>query len=179
MGDDVAVIQRVLQGDVESFRALVERYQGLLFGFLRNLLSNAADCEDLAQEVFLAAFQNLAAYQPAQARFSTWLLTIARNKCLNLLKKKKSVALPGLPQEIDARTPDTILAEEELFRQLDAVLAALPLEQKTAFVLAEIQGLSYEEIGAIEGISLGTVKSRISRARDKLRALFQPSAEQA
>jgi RNA polymerase sigma-70 factor (ECF subfamily) len=179
MGDDLAVIERVLHGDVEAFRALVLRYQGMVFGLLQTLLRSAADREDLAQEVFLAAFRNLASYRPAQARFSTWLLTIARNKCLNLLKKKKGVALPELPEGIDTRTPDALLEEKELFGQLDAALAALPLEQKTAFVLAEIQGLSYEEIAAIEGVSLGTVKSRVSRARDRLRALFQPSAEQS
>ena len=65
-----------------------------------------------------------------------------------------------------------------MFRGLDATLEGLPFEQRTAFVLAEVHGLSYEEIGRIEGVNLGTVKSRISRARDKLRSLLRPAAEQ-
>lgn len=82
----------------------------------------------------------------------------------------------GLP--LHGRTPDLALAESEFFRQLDAALAALPFDQKTAFVLAEIQGLPYEEIARIEAVSVGTVKSRLSRAKVKLRSVFERTAEQ-
>jgi RNA polymerase sigma-70 factor (ECF subfamily) len=175
MSDEVEIIERIRGGDVAAFRVLVERHQGRLFGFLRRFLSRPADCEDVAQEVFLAAFRNLAGYRPASARFSTWLLTIARNKCVNVLQKRRSTMLADLaepPEPIDERTPDAALAEAEFHRQLDAALDALPLEQKTVFVLAEIQELSLDEVGRIEGVSVGTVKSRLSRARAKLRACF-------
>jgi RNA polymerase sigma-70 factor (ECF subfamily) len=178
MSDDLEVIRRVLAGEGECFRDLVERYQRPLFRLVRNLLPDPNDCADVAQEVFLAAYTSLGGYDPRRAAFSTWLFTIARNKCWNALKKKRP-HLPGnLPERIDARTPEGVLAEEELFRQLDAALAALPPEQRTAFVLSEIQGLSHEEIGRIEGVKLGTVKSRLSRARDRLRSLFQRTVEQ-
>ena len=178
MTDDGELIRRVLKGEAAPFRILVERYQGPLFGLLRNLLPDPGDCEDLAQEVFLAAYRSLASYRPELSRFSTWLFTIARNKCVNLHHKRRPVVVRDLPEEADERTPDLALAEREFFRQLDAALAALPFDQKTAFVLAEIQGLSHEEIARIETISVGTVKSRLSRAKEKLRAVFQRTAEQ-
>jgi RNA polymerase sigma-70 factor (ECF subfamily) len=83
-----------------------------------------------------------------------------------------------LPEGAELRTPDAELAGAEWFRQLDEALAALPFEQKTAFVLAEIQGLPHEEVARIEGVRPGTVKSRVSRAREKLRARLRPTAEQ-
>jgi RNA polymerase sigma-70 factor (ECF subfamily) len=78
---------------------------------------------------------------------------------------------------IDPRLPEQAASEAELFRQLDAALDALPFQQRSAFVLAEMQGLSYEEVGRIEGVGVGTVKSRIARAREKLRCLLRHAAE--
>lgn len=172
MDDDVAVIERVLAGDAAAFRVLVERYQRRVFGFARRFLTQTTDCEDVAQEVFLSAYRNLASYRAERARFSTWLLALARNKCLNLLTKRGPAPVGGdvvVPEPIDPRTPETALAEAELHARLDACLATLPLEQKTVFVLAELHDLSLAEIGRIEEVSVGTVKSRLSRARSKLR----------
>jgi RNA polymerase sigma-70 factor (ECF subfamily) len=178
MSDDLDVIRRVLSGDGESFRHLIAKYERPLFCFIRNLIADAHDAEDVAQEVFLAAYSSLGAYNPGRAAFSTWLFTIARNRCRNALKRRRPLVLDELPEEAGGRTPDAELAEAEWFGRLDQALATLPFEQKTAFVLAEIQGLSLEEIGAIEGVPLGTIKSRISRAREKLRSLLRPAAEQ-
>jgi RNA polymerase sigma-70 factor, ECF subfamily len=179
MGDDLAVIRRILDGDVDSFRVLVERYQGPLRCLIANLVADAHEGEDLAQDVFLAAYRNLAGYDPRQAAFSTWLLTIARNRCLNALAKRRPVLLDQLPDAGQVRPPDAELSEAEWFRLLDQALDALPFEQKTVFVLAEIQGLSLAEVAAIEGVKPGTVKSRLSRARDKLRSFFRHTAEQS
>ena len=175
---DREVIGRVLAGDIESFRILVERYERPLFCLVRNLVPDRVECEDVAQEVFLTAYTRLQSYDPDRSAFATWLLTIARNKCLNVLKKRKPSSARELPEPIDPRTPDRAVVEDELYRRLDAGLAALPLEQKTAFVLAEIQGLPHNEIARIEGIPVGTVKSRVSRAREKLRSLLRLAAEQ-
>lgn len=179
MSDDAEVIQRVLTGEASAFRALVERYERQLFCFLRNLLDNVADCEDVAQDVFFAVYCSLSSYRAETARFSTWLFTIARNKCLNLLQKRRPAALAELPERTDKRSPDAGMEQNEFFRQLDSALAALPFEQKTTFILAEIQELSLAEIAQIEGVGVGTVKSRLSRAKEKLRAQLQPKAEPA
>jgi RNA polymerase sigma-70 factor (ECF subfamily) len=176
--NDVEVIRRIRAGDVESFRFLVERYQRPLFSLIRNLTAATVDHESIAQDVFLAAYRNLASFDPSRAAFSTWLFTIGRNCCRNEVSRRRPVVREAIPEGIDPRSPDRDAAEAELFRQLDAALESLPFEQRTAFVLAELQGLTYEEISKIERVGLGTVKSRISRAREKLRALLPNPAEQ-
>jgi RNA polymerase sigma-70 factor (ECF subfamily) len=105
------------------------------------------------------------------------LLTIARNRCLNARKTKRAVPVAEVPHPVDPRTPVVDAVEEETFEQLNAGLAALPFEQRTVFVLAEIQGYSHEEIGHIEGVSPGTVKSRLSRAKEKLRSFLRWTVE--
>ncbi len=178
MSDDGAVIERVLGGDLEAFRLLVRKYEGRLHGFIANLVPDSHEVEDLAQEAFLAAYRRLGSYDPARAAFSTWLLTIARNKCLDARQRRRPVPLDGLPESAGEHPPDRELAEAEWFRLLDAALDALPFEQKTVFVLAEVQDLSLEEVAAIEGVPLGTVKSRLGRAKEKLRTLLGRTAEQ-
>jgi RNA polymerase sigma-70 factor (ECF subfamily) len=178
MSDDLDAIRQVLGGDMESFRVLVLRYQQPVFGFVRDLVRDAQEAEDIAQEVFLAAYTHLRSYDARQGSFATWLFTIARNKCWNALKKRRPEVGRLLPEGADHRTPDVIAAADELFHRLDAALEALPFEQKNAFVLAEIQGLTLEEIARIERVRLGTVKSRLSRAKDKLRTVFRPTVEQ-
>lgn len=177
MNDDLAAIRRVLAGDVEHFAVLVRRYQASLCGFVRNLLPRSADWEDVAQDVFLTAYANLASFDSRRAAFRTWLFTIARNRCRNALKRRRP-ELPGVvPEGTDVHTPETDARQREFFAELDAALEALPFEQRTAFVLAEIQGLSLEEIGRIEGVGVGTVKSRLARARQKLRAALTSALE--
>ena len=177
MDDDLRTIQHVLDGDVDAFRELVERYQTMLFCLIGNLVRDRSEREDLAQDTLLSAYVNLASYDPRAGKFSTWLLTIARNKCLNRLRKQTPTPMEPLPDRVDQRNPADALAETEFFARLDRALEALPLDQKTAFVLAEIQGLPHAEIGRIEGTPVGTVKSRINRARERLRALFSNTPE--
>jgi RNA polymerase sigma-70 factor (ECF subfamily) len=177
MNDDLDAIRRVLADDVESFRRLVERYQRPLLKLVRNLTPPDIDHEGVAQEVFLAAFRALGSFDPKKSAFSTWLFTIARNRCWNELNRRRPVAGVELPEVFDLRSPERAASEAELFRQLDAALEALPFDQRSAFVLAQLQGLSYEEVGRIEGVGVGTVKSRIARAREKLRTLLNHVAE--
>ena len=177
MNDDLDAIQRVLADDVESFRRLVDRYQRPLLTLVRNLTPRDTDHEGVAQEVFLAVFRCLASFDPKRSTFSTWLFTIARNRCRNEHARRRPIAGVELPESVDLRSPEREASEAELFRQLDAALDALPFEQRCAFVLSQLQGLSYEEVGRIEGVGVGTVKSRIARAREKLRCLLRHVAE--
>ncbi len=177
MDRDHDVIRCVLDGDVESFRHLVRRYERPLHRLIRNLVPDAHEGEDIAQEVFLTAYRRLSSYDPTQAAFSTWLFTIARNKCLNALQKRRPVVMDTLPEATGPRAPDAELAEAEWFRRLDEVLDTLPFTQKSVFVLAEIEGLSLVEIGRIEGVPIGTVKSRLCRAKEKLRSILRPAEQ--
>lgn len=172
--EDAEVVRRVLAGQTNEYRLLVEKYQWPVFRFVHSLVGNQHEAEDLTQDTFLAAFANLASYTSSRARFSTWMFTIARNRCVNYLKRLKS--MPGESVEvIDERTAAEQISEREFLDQLDAALASLPLEQRTAFVLAEIEELPYAEIARIESVSLGTVKSRIHRAKQRLRACLAPT----
>jgi RNA polymerase sigma-70 factor (ECF subfamily) len=168
MTEESAIIGRILNGDVEAFRLLVERYQRPIVRMARNLVGSECGCEDLAQEVFLTAYAKIRTYNPAKSRFSTWLFTIARNKCVNVIKKRRPVTLDGLPEPASCVSPVEDVVRGELFAQLDVALASLPAEQRTAFVLVTFEGLSYEEIAQIEKTRIGTVKSRINRAKARL-----------
>src|SRR5215212_3186652 len=171
--DDRELVRRVLAGRTDDFRVLVERYQQSVFRFASGLVGNREEAQDVTQEAFLAAFVNLSGYDPSRAAFSTWLSTIARNRCVILLKLHRPIANNELDSIGNVISGDPI-ANRELSQQLDRALAALPMEQRSAFVLAEIEELPYAEIARIEGTSVGTVKSRIHRAKQRLRSLLEP-----
>ena len=168
MIQETQVIRQVVEGDIESFRLIVERYERPIARMIRNIINNRESCEDIAQDVFFTAYRELASFDPVRGNFSTWLFTIARNKSINALRKKRPLSMSELPQRSDRHNPSDELAERELFDKLDAGLEALPSAQKRAFVLAEFEELSYEDIAQIEGVRIGTVKSRINRAKKEL-----------
>jgi RNA polymerase sigma-70 factor (ECF subfamily) len=170
---DPELVSRVLAGRTDDFRVLVDRHQQSIFRFAAGLLGNREEAEDVTQDAFLAAFANLSSYDSSRAAFSTWLFTIARNRCINLLKHCRPIALNETHSIGDITLTDAIVSRE-LSQQLDRALAALPVEQRSAFVLAEIEGLPYAEIARIERTSLGTVKSRIHRAKQRLQSLLEP-----
>ncbi len=176
MIEEAEVIRRVVDGDVEAFCLLVRRYERPVFSAICNIVLDVHCCEDIAQDVFLTAYRQLDRFDSRRSSFSTWLFTIARNKSINALKKKIPTTVGELPPPIWARTPADDLAEKELFSRLDEVLEQLPTAQKTVFVLAELLGLSHEEVAAIEAVSRGTVRSRLSRARKRLRHLLREYA---
>jgi RNA polymerase sigma-70 factor (ECF subfamily) len=166
--DEQEVIQRVLEGDTESFRLVVERYAGAVTRMIRNVTNDSHTCEDLAQEVFLTAYAKLRTFDPARSQFATWLFTIARNKAVNAAARKKPRYMADPPERADASDPQTSAERKELLGALDRAMLVLPLNQRTAFVLAEFEQLPYEQIAQIEGVRLGTIKSRVNRARVKL-----------
>ena len=175
MDEDDQAIGRVRAGDREAFRSLVERHQSSVCATIRALMPQSADWEDVAQEVFLAAFRHLATFDSSKGSFRTWLLTIARNQCRNRWKRLTLISTGIVPEGVDRRTPEMAASESEWFEKLDAGLAALPEEQRLVFVLIEMQGLSYEEAADIAGCNPGTVKSRLSRAKEWLREILGSS----
>ncbi len=177
MIDEQATIRAVLTGDRDQYRSIVERYERPVFCLLQNLLPDRHLCEDLAQETFLAAYRSLQTYDPARAAFLTWLLTIARNLCINQLKSRHIQSADSLPDPIDDQRPDAQLVRNELCERLDAALCSLPVEQRTVFVLGSIMELPYDQIARIEGVELGTVKSRMHRARKKLAEMIEELSE--
>ena len=170
--DDEETIRRVLDGQTDSFGALVEKYQKKIVGTIYHMTRDHHLSEDLGQDVFLEVYRNLPSFNPARGSFSTWLYRITQNKTLNAIKRKKPVFLPEIPETAGARNAFHEVAAEELHAEFDRILDRLPVKQKIAFVWAEIEHLSYEDIAEIEGVSVGTVKSRINSARQQLRKAF-------
>jgi RNA polymerase sigma-70 factor (ECF subfamily) len=175
MSDEEAIIRRVLDGDVQAFREIVERYQRPVFRVVSNLLFDRAEAEDVTQDVFLTAFTRLPEYKAGRAPLATWLFVIARNKCLNAVKRRRPSSAARAPEPVDLRTPEESLDRQEWYCRFDAALAALPFDQRTAFVLAELEELPYDQIARMENVPLGTVKSRVARAKEKLRQLLEPT----
>ena len=173
MPEDSDIVKRVLNGDVDSFRILVERYQRPVLSMIQRLIWDSHRCEEIGQDVFVMAFRKLSAFDPARSQFSTWLFTIARNMSINALKKRTPVLMENLPEIPDSRNPSDELSDKEMFTQLDETLKTLPGKLQRAFILAEFEQMPYEEIARIEGARLGTIKSRINRARARLHAAMK------
>jgi RNA polymerase sigma-70 factor (ECF subfamily) len=173
--DDAQVVARVLAGETSACRDLVGRHQQSVFRFAWNLIGDEHEAEDVTQEVFVAAFSHLGSYDSKRAGLQTWLLTITRNRCINHLKRKRPTVVDDAIREKVESADSCDSEREEFWRDLTAALEGLPLDQKTAFVLAEIEELPYAEIAKIEQTTLGTVKSRVHRAKQRLRAVLEPT----
>jgi RNA polymerase sigma-70 factor (ECF subfamily) len=168
MIDEQTVIKNIINGDVESFRLLVERYQKPVIRMIGGIVHNAHTCEDIAQDVFFTAYKKLKTFNNGQGSFSTWLFTIARNKSINFIRRNKVSFVSEPPESADEENPSANLEQGEFFNELDRQLYSLPHNQKTVFVLAEFEKLPYEQIAQIEGVRIGTVRTRLHRAKRKL-----------
>lgn len=168
---DEVTLRRAQRGDADACRALVERYQRPVFALLSRLLGGGrrAAVEDLAQETFLQVFRGLAGFTPlGPARLSTWILTIASRRAIDELRRpERSVALVTEP--IAAERADGDAVRREVAAAIERALAALAPEYRAAFLLREYHGLDYADIARALAIDVGTVKSRLSRARAALR----------
>lgn len=168
--DDDECIARAQQGDVAAFSELVARYQDRIYRFLVRLTRSQDDALELTQETFLSAYQALARWRP-DARFTTWLFRIARNEAFDWLRRRNLVEFVALGDEQDiniadsAPTPDRALETVQRLRELERALARLPTEHREILLLREIEEMSYDDIAEVLDIGLGTVKSRIARAR--------------
>ncbi|MHC4292593.1 MAG: RNA polymerase sigma factor, partial [Planctomycetota bacterium] len=180
MTHEEQMIQDVLNGKTGSFRWIIGRYQRPILQMVSNLLFDRHAAEDITQEVFMTAYQKLSTFDPMRSRFSTWLFTIARNKSINYLRKKRPVVLMDSQEIPSAVNPGDSVDREEFCQRMDEALSQLPPRQKRAFMLAEFESLPYEEIAQIECVSIGTIRSRIHRAKKKLqKTLKQVSGEQS
>jgi RNA polymerase sigma-70 factor (ECF subfamily) len=184
--DDLDHIKRFKEGDTSAFGAIVSKYQDKVYNLCRHMLGNAADAEDAAQDVFLKAYQALPRFQP-DASLYTWLYRIATNTCIDYKKKPFFESLFGDSGEgeklvhdspSDAPSPEMLYQAKEIGLALQKNLAKLSPKLRAIIILKEIEELSYEEIADTLEISIGTVKSRIARAREELQKLMQKFREQ-
>ena len=169
---EIDIIARVKSGAADEFEHLVRQYQGALFRIIGNLVDGSR-VEDLVQDVFLAAFAGIQGFDPRRGSFRTWIYRIARNHAFNARKKKREQLLDEDPVIVDPRTPCQDLIVKQAFDRLDQTLNELEFKDRVIFVLIELEGLSYADIARIEKLPMGTVKSRLSRVRDKLRRVLK------
>jgi RNA polymerase sigma-70 factor (ECF subfamily) len=177
-------MRRVQNGDTEAFRAVILAYQNRVAAALARMAGPGFVPEELAHEVFVRVWKSAHRYEPS-AKLATWLLTIARNLFLNELRyrtRHPTVSMDALEEEghspaetpsgPSSQHPDAALIERELHQAIDAALQTLPENQRTAIVLRRYEDLSYEEIAAVLGVTVGSVKSLLFRARATLKELL-------
>jgi RNA polymerase sigma-70 factor (ECF subfamily) len=177
------LIARCLEGDSESFRPLVVRYQRVVFSVSFRMLGSRADAEDVSQQAFVDAYAALDRFRSEGRKnaFSTWVIRIAINRCKDILKSKKrseeplqsEVAAPEAMFAHDTRDPEADLAAARMRAQLEQALLRVPPKYREVLVLKDIEELSYEEIRTILGLPVTTLKIRVVRARAMLRQMLE------
>ena len=181
-GREAALIQRCAARDEDACAELVTEHQRMVYQLSLNLLGDHNEALDLSQEVFLRVFRTIHGFR-GQSALRTWIYRIVVNQARNRQRwwrrrhRAQQVSLDehlrdfgDFPEQTDGASPDRMLGRKELAERIRTALEKLPFDQRTAIVLREIDGLSYEEIGFSLGIAVGTVKSRLARAREALRA---------
>jgi RNA polymerase sigma-70 factor (ECF subfamily) len=180
-GREAALVQRCAEGDDAACGELVAEHQRMVVQLAMNLLGDRDEALDLSQDVFLRVFRTIHRFR-GQSSLRTWIYRIAVNQARNrhrFWRRRHRADQVSLDQHIATHgeflslhqpTPERALAQKELATQLEQALDGLPFDQRTAIVLREVDGLSYEEIAFSLGVAVGTVKSRLTRARQALRA---------
>jgi RNA polymerase sigma-70 factor (ECF subfamily) len=184
--DEQALIASAQKGDVRAFNQLVMLYQSMVYNLAYRILSDPDAAADATQDAFFSAFKAMPKFRGGS--FKSWLLRIVTNACYDQLRRKQrrpTSSLDDLPVDADqsthlrdpAQLPEQVVERHELNKVIQAGISTLPADQRLVLVLSDIQGLSYNEIAEATDMSLGTVKSRLSRGRAKLRDYLQQHRE--
>lgn len=184
--DDIDLINSFKNGNKAVFGDIVLRYQDRIYNLCRYMLGNEHDAEDISQDTFIKAYRKLGEFQPNAALY-TWLYRIAVNACIDHKRKPFFESIFRRSDRGDetvieypsvSPSPEKKYESKQIQSALEKALRKLSLKLRAAIVLKEIEGLSYDEIADTLDISIGTVKSRISRAREELRILLKDFREQ-
>ncbi len=189
MKDEAALIKKIKSGDMEAFSDLVLQYEKRAFNFAYRILKDAHLAEDATQEAFLRVYSKIDTFL-GNSSFSTWFYTILNNICLDILRKKSrqpdALSIPQtssddeeyeLQIEDKSAGPHEVLQKKDAAALLEKAIDLLSYEHRSVIILRDIEGREYEEIAKILNISLGTVKSRLSRARLSLRKILEEQKE--
>jgi RNA polymerase sigma-70 factor (ECF subfamily) len=184
---DAALMLRVKQGDRAAFEELVEKYKQPVMNLVYRTLPDATEAEDLAQHVFLQVYKSAHRYEVA-AKFTTWLFTIARNLCLNEIRRRSRHPADSLdetfadndeqpmrqPEDLKTFSPPETLLQSELEEKIEEALAELPEKQRTAILMCRGDEFSYEDIAQVLDCSVSATKSLIHRGRETLKQRLKP-----
>ena len=186
--DDASLVSEFLSGESRAFDALVDRYQGRLLNFIYRTVGDRERAEDLVQEAFIRVHRHMARFDRSK-KFSTWIYTIASNLAKNELRNRSRNPLvlfqtmtanwddEERPLEFEDSTsrPDDLFRKRHVRELVERTVAQLPEHHRQVFVLRELEGRSYEEIADITHCNLGTVKSRLNRARSSFAEIIEPA----
>lgn len=185
--DDKRLIAECLQGDTASFGVLVRRYQERLYHSVYRLVENAEDAQDVVQEAFLNAYQSLEGFK-GDSQFFTWLYRIAVNTAISHKRKHRAMARmetqkngePALePPDLSAASrPEHALEQAEQQMRVRQALARLSPEHRAVLIMKDMEGQKYEEMAEILQVPIGTIRSRLHRARLELRELLEKSEQE-
>ena len=185
--DDSAVVKRFLEGEQRAFGVLVDRYDNRLVNFVYRTIGDRERAQDLVQETFIRVYRHLHRFDPTK-KFSTWIYTIASNLAKNELRNRSRNPLVffqtikknweadhrPLEWEDNSYKPDDLYRKRHLRKVVEKAVSELPEHHRVVFVLRELQGKTYEEIAEITAVNLGTVKSRLNRARNNFARIVAP-----
>lgn len=188
--NDNQLVERYLAGEEERFRELVERYEGRIINFIQRSIGDRERAHDLAQETFIRVYRHLDRFDQSK-KFSTWIYTIASNLAKNELRNRSRNPVVlyqtltatweddhrPLQFEDSSMKPDDMFRKRHLEELVERAAAELPDHHREVFILREIEGKSYEEIAEITNTQLGTVKSRLNRARNRFAQIIGPWLE--
>lgn len=188
---DQQLVERAQRGDKQAFGLLVSKYQRKLMRLLSRLVRDSAEVEDVAQETFIKAYRALPSFRGDSA-FYTWLYRIGINTAKNFLvsQGRRAPTLTGFDSEEaetfeegeqlrDNNTPERLMLSKQIAETVDAAMDSLPEELRTAIMLRELEGMSYEEIAGVMECPIGTVRSRIFRAREAISEKLRPLLDTA
>ncbi|MBX3679146.1 RNA polymerase sigma factor RpoE [Cognatazoarcus halotolerans] len=188
---DQQLVERAQRGDKQAFGLLVSKYQRKLMRLLSRLVRDSAEVEDVAQETFIKAYRALPSFRGDSA-FYTWLYRIGINTAKNFLvsQGRRAPTSTGFDSEEaetfeegeqlrDNNTPERLMLSKQIAETVDAAMDSLPEELRTAIMLRELEGMSYEEIAGVMECPIGTVRSRIFRAREAISEKLRPLLDTA
>ena len=185
--NELFLIKQAINGDVESFEQLISPYTKQLLNYIFRMLKNREDAEDALQDTYIKVYNSLKSFQ-GNSSFRTWLYKVATNVCLDHLRKQKNTANVSLNQTTpdgeyefqisdDTYSPEVSAKRKAAFNALNTAMNKLEEDQRQAVSLRDIHGLSYDEIAQVTDTTIGTVKSRINRARQALRKFLEKDRE--
>ena len=163
--DDAILVESAQDGDVDAFEALVKRHEDSVYRVALRMLGSRADAQDISQETFVRVWRYLHRFRH-QSALNTWVYRITTRCCLDFIAARRPTGEPlELEQEIGGADPAESAEQRERLRAVTRAITGLPPEQRAALVLREFEGLSYEDVGEVLGVSVAAVKGRIHRAR--------------
>jgi RNA polymerase sigma-70 factor (ECF subfamily) len=186
--DDRQLVDEARRGDANAFRALVQRYQRRAFAVALGMVHDPDDARDITQEAFLKVHKNLGTFE-GDAQFFTWMYRIVMNLCIDLLRKKRGEKVTfddtrahdedddtGIAPRRLGFDPQQALSDQELRKRIQAALAELSAPHRAVLLMREVEGLSYQEMAKLAGVSIGTIMSRLFHARKKMQKMLLDEA---